>query len=124
MVVSQRGLEHVFHHADPVERSGRDLWPGILLARELLLRLRRTGVSVFARKVMSRQNLAHVIAYQEQKDRSESGWGVEEDEWPYPLRESFKEVFRAMVWNRTHPDLPIRRGLSAAVWADLSTFSS
>ena len=122
MVDSQRALDHVFQDADPVERSGRDLWPGIILARGLL-RLRLTGVSVFAGKVMSCHNLAHVIAYQEQKDRSESGWGVEEDEWPYPLRESFKEVFRTMVWNRTHPEEPFHQGLSMAVWADVGFFS-
>ena len=120
MVDSQRALEHVFEDTDPVDRSGRDLWPGIILARELLIRLRRTGVSVFAGKVMSRQNLAHVIAYQEQKYRRESGWVVEEDEWPYPLPESFKEVFSAMVWNRTqqHPVAP-PFCLSEVVLADL-----
>ena len=120
MVDSQRALEHVFEDTDPVERSGRDLWPGIILARELLIRLRRTGVSVYAEKVMSRKNLAHVIAYQEQKYRRESGWVVEEDEWPCPLRESFKEVFSAMVWNRTHPHLVAPPFcLSEAVLADL-----
>ena len=120
MVGSQRALEHVFEDTDPVERSGRDLWPGIILARGLLERLRRTGVSVLAEKVMSYQNLAHVIAYEEQKYRRESGWVVEEDEWPWPLRESFKEVFSAMVWNRTHPRLaPAPFRLSPAVLADL-----
>ena len=120
MVDSQRALEHVFEDKDPVERSGKDLWPGITLARELLLRLSRKGLSVCVQKVTSQENLAHVIAYREQKDRSESGWGVEEDEWPYPLRESFKEVFWAMVWNRTHPDLVVPPfSLSEAVLADL-----
>ena len=84
------------------------------------MRLRLTGVSVLAGKVMSYQNLAHVIAYQEQKYRRESGWVVEEDEWPLPLPESFKEVFSAMVWNRTHPHLVAPPFcLSEVVLADL-----
>ena len=120
MADSQNALEHVFQDKDPVDKSGRDLWPGIILARELLIRLRRTGVAVYGEKVTSRKNLAHVIAYQEQKYRRESGWVVHEDEWPYPLRESFKEVFSAMVWNRTHPHLVAPRFcLSEAVLADL-----
>ena len=120
MVDSQRALEHVFEAKDPVDRSGRDLWPGIILARELLLRLRRKGVSVYGEKVLSRQNLAHVLAYQEQTYRRESGWAVDDDEWPSPLRESFKEVFSAMVWNRTHQHLVAPPFcLSEAVLADL-----
>ena len=84
------------------------------------MRLRLTGVSVFAGKVMSCHNLAHVIAYEEQKYRRESGWVVEEDEWPGPLPESFKTVFWEMVWNRTHQDedLPPCR-LGHTVLADL-----
>ena len=105
MVDSQGVLEYVFQDKDPVDRSGRDLLPGIMLARELLMRLRRKGVSVYAEKVMSCQNLAHVIAYQEQSHRRGRGWRVEDDEWTYPLRDSFKEVFQVMVWNRTHHHL-------------------
>lgn len=108
MIDSQRAIEHVFKRMNPVERSGHDLWPCIVLARRIVCVLQGMGVRVLAMKVPSQDNLAHKLANSEMKYRREQGWRSENDHWPHPLCDAFKDVFHCVAANRRSPgiDLP------------------
>lgn len=98
MVDSLVAMNYVFSGADPVDKEGRDLWPGISLARLLLHRLRDGGITVSAQKVPRAENRAHHIAKTEQRYRYTFNWRVEDDEWPFPI--VFKCVFFRIAGNR------------------------
>ena len=77
---------------DPVSLEGWRLYPAILLGRRLLVRERRTAV--YLTHVKSKQNIAHHLAYTEQRQRSRCGWTAEDDRWGPVLPRPFLEVFR------------------------------
>ena len=108
MIDSQNAIDHVFEEKDPVERSGRDLWPCILLARRIVSLLQSIGVKVSAMKVPRRHNLGDCLAKSEMRYRIKHDWRHEDDYWPYPHSSALKSVFHCVARNRRCPgiDLP------------------
>ena len=108
MIDSQNAIDHVFEEKDPVERSGRDLWPCILLARRIVSLLQSIGVKVSATKVPRRHNLGDCLAKSEMRYRIKHDWRHEDDYWPYPHSSALKSVFHCVARNRRCPgiDLP------------------
>ena len=103
MLDSENAARHVFDGQEPITKEGRDLMPGILLARCLLAVLRGRGSSVWYVWVSSEQNFAHHIAKAAQRHRFETRWRVDDDVWVHPLRDSWKGAFRQIGLNRRVP---------------------
>ena len=99
-VDSRNAIEHVFRDLTPASDDGRDLLPGIFLARDLVRKLRAFGKRVECMKVHRKRNPAHHVALSEVRIRRENEWLKRDDVWPLP--EKFKEVFRAMARNRRY----------------------
>ena len=97
---SQNAIDHIFERIDPSTPAGRDLWPGIKLARALYDRLRDLNVDVQYAKVPSKQNLAHHVAKAEQEYRLAGNWLAAQNRWPLP--KSFREVFKLMERHRIY----------------------
>ncbi len=93
-------MDHVHAWKDPVDKDGRALWPGILLARFLLRRLLNTGVSVFYEWIPRALNrVADRISHQALRERSVRGWQPP-DVWPEELPISYQTVFLRIGLNR------------------------
>ena len=91
---------------DPVSLEGWRLYPAILLGRRLLGTLRERRTAVYLTHVKSKQNIAHHLAYTEQRQRSRCGWTAEDDRWgpvlPRPFLEVFRDVERFFVRSRAN----------------------
>ena len=85
MVDNNNAVGHIFKCAFPERRDGWDLWPAILLGREIVCRLESIGISVTAEWVRSRDNLAHGIAVSECRTRRQGHWDRGDDCFSYPL---------------------------------------
>ena len=107
---SQNSLDHVFRRIAPVHEDGRQLWPGISLARMLADRLERLGVTVGYEKVPRNDNLAHCIAKREQRRRYDRGWVSSDNWWPECMDSKWLGVFGMIAtnrrWGRADYDLP------------------
>ncbi len=107
MLLGLRDLRHgsekcvwVFEMKEPVCVDARDLWPGITLARMLVDRLQRRGVSVVYRKIAREDNFAHSIAKHEQRRRYDGGWVSSDNWWPDCMDRKWLDVFSMVVRNR------------------------
>ncbi len=99
-VDSQNAYDHVFERKAPVCMDGKDLGPGITLARMLVDRLQRRGVSVVYRKIAREDNFAHSIAKHEQRRRYDGGWVSSDNWWPDCMDRKWLDVFRMVARNR------------------------
>ena len=98
-------IEHVFNGADPVDRSGQEVWPALALARRIVYVLEDLNISVSAEMVSSRQNLASQLARSEIQYLRAGGWRSDEDRWLY--HPAFKTVFQCVARNCSYPMLDL-----------------
>ena len=97
---SVNAMEHVFEEREPTTPEGKDLLPGIRLARAVYAKLVGWGVQILHEKVSRKQNPAHHVAKAELKYRRGRGWRAADDRWPACMPAEFRRVFGVMAANR------------------------
>jgi ribonuclease HI len=120
---NQTMMHHVFHTSEPTTKKGRDLLPGILLARVLLAKLKQSNCVSYSWVPRNQNQDANSLSRRALRDRN--GWWASQYDELDGLPDSFPEVFRLMGANRQQcdPRLCIL-SLPAAAFRDASSSSS
>ena len=90
---SANAIQHIFGNQQVSSAAGEVLLPGIMLCRYLHGRLADLGIRIQHRKVHRKENLAHRLAYAEQRRRLKAGWRRDEDFAPEYMPEELLKEF-------------------------------